>query len=196
MDPGSDPTTSRQLLARAKTGDRDALDALLRLYLPRLRRWARGRLPAGTRGVLETADIVQETVQKAVQHFEHLTFEAEADFQAYLRRVLTNRFNDLYRQQRRHPVRADLPDDSAHAPPALSPSPLESAIGAEALARYEAALNALPEDDRRALVLRIEMCHGYDYIADTMKKGGASQARVMVSRALDKLAREMRHGRR
>jgi RNA polymerase sigma factor (sigma-70 family) len=192
----SDPTTSSDLLARAKAGDREALDALMRLYLPRLRRWARGRLPAGRRGMLETEDIVQDTIRKAILHFERLDLEAEGALRAYLHRALTNQFITLYRDEHRRPIEEGLPDDSAQAPPAKSPSPLESAIGEEALARYEAALNALPEDDRKAIVLRIELCRGYDEIAAVLQKNGASQARVLVSRALDKLAREMRHGRR
>src|SRR5919106_2656264 len=105
MNDGSGPTTSAQLLERAKAGDRAALDALIRLYLPRLRRWARGRLPTGARGVLETEDIVQETAMRAVQQIDRLDLRAEGALQAYLRRVLKNRFIDLYRGEERHPVR-------------------------------------------------------------------------------------------
>jgi RNA polymerase sigma-70 factor, ECF subfamily len=193
MNPGSDPTTtSAQLLERAKAGDRAALDALIRLYLPRLRRWARGRLPAGARGVLETEDIVQETAMKAVQQLDRLDLRAEGALQAYLRQALKNRFIDLYRGEERRPVQEELPSDV----PAAAPSPLETAIGSAALERYEEALASLSEDDHQAIVLRVEMCWGYDEIATAMHKGGASQARVMVSRALDRLARKMRHERR
>jgi RNA polymerase sigma-70 factor, ECF subfamily len=192
MNHGSDLTTSAQLLERAKAGDRAALDALIRLYLPRLRRWARGRLPTGARGVLETDDIVQETAMKAVQQIDRLDLRAEGALQAYLRQALKNRFIDLYRGEERHPVQESLPGDM----PASAPSPLEAAIGAAALERYEEALATLSEDDQQAIVLRVEMCWGYDEIATALHKGGASQARVMVSRALDRLARKMRHERR
>lgn len=192
MNPGSDPATSAQLLERAKAGDREALNALIQMYLPRLRRWARGRLPAGVRGVFETDDIVQETAMKAVQQIDRLDLRAEGALQAYLRQALRNRFTDLYRGEERRPVRGELPSDM----PALAPSPLETAIGSAALERYEEALESLSEDDQQAIVLRVEMCWGYDEIATAMHKGGASQARVMVSRALDRLARKMRHERR
>jgi hypothetical protein len=33
------------LLARAQAGDREALDLLIIRFLPRMRRWAHGRLP-------------------------------------------------------------------------------------------------------------------------------------------------------
>jgi RNA polymerase sigma-70 factor, ECF subfamily len=192
MNRGSDFTTSAQLLERAKAGDRQALDNLIRLYLPRLRRWARGRLPTGARSVLETEDIVQETAMKAVQQIDRLDLRAEGALQAYLRQALKNRFIDLYRSEERRPVQESLPSDM----PAASPSPLEAAIGSAALERYEEALASLSDDDHQAIVLRLEMCWGYDEIATAMHKGGASQARVMVSRALDRLARKMHHDRR
>ena len=58
--------TSFQLLVRARAGDRDALDGLCAIYLPRLHRWARGRMPPGARGALDTGDVVQEVLIKAL----------------------------------------------------------------------------------------------------------------------------------
>jgi RNA polymerase sigma-70 factor (ECF subfamily) len=43
------PETSLSLLERAREGDADALNALIARYLPRLQRWAHGRLPAWAR---------------------------------------------------------------------------------------------------------------------------------------------------
>ena len=45
----TDNETSFQLLLRARTGDPDAVELLCARYLPRLHRWARGRLPRGAR---------------------------------------------------------------------------------------------------------------------------------------------------
>lgn len=46
-----DADSSMALLARAQAGDREALDTLIARYLPRMRRWAHGRLPQGARGL-------------------------------------------------------------------------------------------------------------------------------------------------
>ena len=50
------PETTFSLVVRARGGDRAALDELCLRYLPRLRRWAHGRLPAWTRQAIDTED--------------------------------------------------------------------------------------------------------------------------------------------
>ena len=183
--------TSTDLLQRAQAGDDRALVSLIGLYLPRLRRWAQGRLPARARDALDTEDIVQETVIAAVRNLKHLDITGEGALQAYLRKALTNRFTDLYRRHYASPGREALDTQV----PAVTPSPLEAAIGAEALDRYETALQTLTDRDRHAIMLRIEMCADYAEIARTLNVSGADHARVIVSRALARLAKEMRHAR-
>jgi RNA polymerase sigma-70 factor, ECF subfamily len=56
--------SSIELIEPAKAGDSHALDTLIARYLPRLQRWASGRLPAWARDLAETQDLVQETVYK------------------------------------------------------------------------------------------------------------------------------------
>ncbi|HEU4891705.1 MAG TPA: sigma-70 family RNA polymerase sigma factor [Vicinamibacterales bacterium] len=190
-EPSPALTASALLLQRAQAGDGAALASLVSLYLPRLRRWATGRLPAAARTLLDTEDVVQETVIAAVRQLDHLDLRDEGALQAYLRRALANRFIDAYRQSRHAPAYAAL--DSAL--PAPEPSPLELRIGAEALERYERAVERLAERDRQAIILRIEFCLSYEEIADALKTSGAGHARVVVSRALTRLAREMHHAR-
>jgi len=66
--PGLDSTFA--LVERAKTGDRDAIDRLFTRFMPALRRWASGRLPRWTRDLMDTDDLVQETVVRAVKRIE------------------------------------------------------------------------------------------------------------------------------
>ena len=47
-----------QLLARARAGDRSALDTLFARYLPPLRRWASGRLPRSIDDSLHEAGVI------------------------------------------------------------------------------------------------------------------------------------------
>ena len=54
--------SSVELLARARAGDNQALDNLFSRYLPRLERWAHGRLPPWARDARETQDLVQDTL--------------------------------------------------------------------------------------------------------------------------------------
>jgi RNA polymerase sigma-70 factor (ECF subfamily) len=183
--------SSTELLGRARAGDAAALDSLVALYLPRMRRWARGRMPSGARPRLDTEDIVQDTMLAALRNLSHVEVRGEGALQAYLRRALTNRLTDLYRRQVARPAETMVGSDIADQ----APSPLEAAIGAEALERYERALSRLSATDREAVILRFELRCGYEEIAGALHKATAAHARVIVSRAAARLAREMRHGR-
>jgi RNA polymerase sigma factor (sigma-70 family) len=182
--------SSLMLIERARGGDTAALDELVRRYLPRLKRWATGRLPAGARGLLDTDDIVQETMVKAVRNLERADVGGDGALQAYLRQAINNRLADAYRGARRKPSDTGLTSDL----PAGDPSPLEQSIGAEALRRYEKALSRLRAEDREAIILRIELCYGYDEMSQMLGKPSAASARMSVSRALARLSREMSHG--
>jgi RNA polymerase sigma-70 factor (ECF subfamily) len=175
------------LLDRARSGDERALADLIARYLPRMRQWSRGRLAAAARHLLDTEDIVQETMIKAVRNLSAFDARSEGAFQAYLHSALRNRLADAHRQSRARMT--DTAIDSGV--PAPDPSPYEQVIGVEAGERYEAALSRLRPEDRQAIVLRIELCYSYDEIARMLNKSSAAVARVAVSRALTRLSREM-----
>jgi RNA polymerase sigma-70 factor (ECF subfamily) len=179
--------SSLRLIERARAGDAAALNELVRRYLPRLRVWARGRLPTRARDLIDTEDIVQETMVKAIRNFDRVDVSGDGALQAYLRQAVTNKLADAYRGTQRRPSDTALTSDI----PAAEPSPLEQAIGNEAVARYEQALARLKPSDREAVVLRIELWYDYQEIADMLGKSSAAAARVAVSRALARLSREM-----
>jgi RNA polymerase sigma-70 factor (ECF subfamily) len=58
-----------------------------------------------------------------------------------------------------------------------APSPLEEAIGGEAIERYQAALTKLPESDRDAIVGRLELGLSYDELAELLGKPSPDAAR-------------------
>jgi RNA polymerase sigma-70 factor (ECF subfamily) len=182
-----DGETSFALVARARAGDKAALDLLCARYLPRLQRWAHGRLPVWARGALDTHDLVQDTLANVVRRLHSFKPRHEAAFQAYVRQALMNRIRDEVRRARRHPPGESL--DPATA--ALTPSPLEQAIGREALARYESALQRLKPEERATIIARLEMGFSHAEIAEALGKPSAAAVHMMVSRALVRLAREM-----
>ena len=190
-DPGTrvsaDAESSIALIHRAQAGDEQALADLCARYLPRMRRWAHGRLPRSARGALDTHDIVQETLTHVVQRIDSFEPRHEGAFQGYVRQALLNRIRDEARKaQRRAP---SDPLESAH--PATSPSPLEEAIGTEALERYEAAMQRLRPEDREAIIARIEMGLPYTEVAAVLGKPSIPATHMAVSRALVRLAEEM-----
>jgi RNA polymerase sigma factor (sigma-70 family) len=179
--------TTFDLVERAKTGDSVALNDLFARYLPSLRRWASGRLPRWTRDMMDTDDLVQETVVRAVKRMDRFESRHEGALQAYLRQAIVNRIRDEVRRAKRAPMAEVLDDNAAHA----GSSPLEDAIGAEALERYEDALGRLRPEEREAIVARVEMDGSYQDVARALGKPSADAARMAVSRALVRLAQEM-----
>jgi RNA polymerase sigma factor (sigma-70 family) len=188
----SSATSSFDLVIRANRGDKPALDALLARYLPRLQRWAHGRLPPAARGALQTQDLVQDTIMNVVQRLPSFNPRHEGAFQGYVRTALFNRVRDVARQyQRRGP---SVPIDSEIADKECSP--LELAVGQQTLERYEAALDRLRPDDKALIVARIELGLPYAEIAAMFEKPSVPAAQVALSRALVKLAEEMAYGRK
>ena len=57
---------SMELLVRARSGDANALNDLCARYLPRMQKWAHGRLPAWARGALDTHDLVQDALLQVI----------------------------------------------------------------------------------------------------------------------------------
>jgi RNA polymerase sigma-70 factor (ECF subfamily) len=184
---GADLESTEQLLNRARSGDSNALNEIFARCLPRLKRWASGRLPAYTRDLLDTDDLVQETVAQTLRHLDSFEARREGALQAYLRQAVMNRVRDQVRRVARRPVPQVL--DSAHADEGASP--LEQAIGREAVDRYERALDQLRPDDREAIIARVELGYSYEQLATAIGKPSADAARMAVSRAIMRLAEEM-----
>ena len=175
------------LIEQIRAGDKSALDRLLRRFLPLLTRWASGRLPRGARDLSDTEDLVQETIISALRHIDHIEIRGEGALQAYLRRAVLNRIRDELRRHGRRGL-AETLDENLRA---KEDSPLEIAIGNEALERYEAALSRLSAGDREAVIARIELGQTYAEIASALGKPSTEAARMAVNRALARLARLM-----
>ena len=176
--------SSFELIQRAQRGDDDALNRLLERYHPRLRRWASGRLPAHARELGDTNDLVQEAIIGTFRRLDRFELRGEGALQAYLRQAVMNKIVDEVRRVERRPRRDEL--DTAAPDGRLSP--LELAIGNQAIERYEKALASLTDTERQAVIARIELGHTYEEVAALVGKPTAGAARIAVSRALTKIA--------
>jgi RNA polymerase sigma-70 factor (ECF subfamily) len=166
-----------------RSGDVAAREALVARYLPALQRFAHGRLPARARSVLDTDDLVQDTILRALNRLDAFESEHRGSLLAYLRQILLNRVRDEARRVL-HLLRSEAPSQDLPDP---GPSPIEEAIGHEVLARYERALADLNADCQEAIMLRIEMGCGYEEIAEALGRSSANAARLHTKRALLKL---------
>ncbi len=105
---------------------------------------------------------------------------------------MLNRIREELRRKGRQPEATeldDIEDDSAG-------SPLEQAIGREAVERYERALARLKPEEREAIIARVEMGYTYEELAEALGKPTPDAARKAARRALVRLAEELRRGDR
>jgi len=176
------------LLHRVQAGDARAMDQLMQRNLLALRRWATGRLPAGARDLHDTMDMVQETILAALPKLKDFDHRGEGALLAYLRTSLLNRIKNEYRRAGRRPAMTELATELD----AAERSPLESAILQQDMERYDAAMEALGEDDRAAVMMRLELGYSYAEIAEALPRPSEDAARMTVSRAILKLAKAMK----
>jgi RNA polymerase sigma-70 factor, ECF subfamily len=176
-----------ELVVRARTGDRSALEALLERCLPPLKRWAHGRLPAVARARLDTSDLVQEAALHALSRLDQFEPRHVGAMQAYLRQSVINRIRDELRRIGRQPEPVELPEDHA----ADLTSPLETAIKREAYAHYREALSKLSSKDREMVVARIEVQWSLAEIAHRFGLSTVNAARMAVGRAVRKLTQQL-----
>lgn len=182
------PESTATLLELVRAGDDGARERLIRRYLPGLRRWAHGRLPGRARGMVDTDDLVQVAMLRALRKVESFEPQHTGSFLAYLRRILLNSMTDEIRRADRRPAAEPLGEDLVDG----SPSLIEQTIGREAVAAYEAALAELSGPAQEAVILRIELGFSYPEIAEAIGSPSANAARMTVSRALLALAEVMR----
>jgi len=177
------PSATAILITRARDGDVDAREELFARFLPVLREWAHRRLPVNARDLNETADLVQITLLRALNHLERFESRGEGAFLAYLRAILLNVIRQEIRRSNRRGVQESL-HETLVSPYA---SVVERSIGIEQLERYQRALDSLSEDRQHAVLLRIEFGYSYAQIAEALDKPSADAARMTVVRALEQL---------
>ena len=175
--------SSVELLRQARAGGAEARERLVARYRQALARWAHGRLPRYAREYRDTDDIVQEALIRAMDALEsgdRFQPRHEEAFLAYLRQIVRNHILDEIRRANRQPRREEFHERLAGA----GASPLQEAIDQQFLKRYEECLSQLSEDQRRSVVLRLELGLSYGEIARKLKRPSANAARQVIVRAV------------
>jgi len=188
FDEPPDLTSTTELIDRARGGDRTAQERLFARLYPPLRRWTRGRLPSWARDLADTEDLVQEALVQTFKRMGEFESRGGGALQAYVRQAILNRIRDELRKAGRRPAVA--PFDGSEMDEGVSP--LEQAIGREAMERYETCLARLKPRDREAVIARLEMGFDYDELRDLLGTPTVQAARKAAERALVRLAEEMK----
>ena len=173
----------RSLVLRAQSGEQNAFDALVRKYRRRV-------LKLSLRYIHNRADAedaVQNTFLKAYWALQH--FRGDAAFYSWLHRIAVNSAKTVLSTRTREAsifrshARNDDPMDESEAAPTDLDTPEELALTEEIGEAVSAAIEALCEEQRTAVVLRELQGCSYSEVAYAMScPVGTVRSRVFRAR--------------
>lgn len=146
-----DPLSAR--IAAAQAGDRAALQTLVRMYQPYLKRLAQ-RQSRSTSGGRRPSDLVQDTLERAVRCLRSFQGTTDPELRGWLAIILKNVLIQQHRAASRKRRSADLvplPDLDRIEGPDPAPSPSQSLHGREAWRELLRALHTLPPRQQEAV---------------------------------------------
>jgi RNA polymerase sigma-70 factor (ECF subfamily) len=189
-----------QWLPAARAGSPEALGRALEACRDYLLRIAQHELGPDLQAKGGASDLVQETVLDAVRDFARFQGNTESELLQWLRRLLLNNLADFTRQYRDaakrqigQEVRLDGGDSSAERGGGLTaawPSPSGEAMANEQAEAIRRAVERVPDDYRRVIVLRYQEERSFDEIGDLMGLT-ANAARKLLLRAVERVQREL-----
>ena len=174
------------LVDRAKQGDEDAREELYRRILPKLERFAHGRIPLSMRRMADTQEVVAEAVFRSLRKLDGFVPHHEGAFMQYLGRIVINRIRDLARRKHRENA---IENEQLISGDELSP--VEQAVGTETFTRYREALETLKDDQRTAVMLHVEMGYAPKELAEALGRT-PDAARKVLCRGLENMAGKMK----
>jgi len=187
----------RALLAAARAGDRTARDRLFADCREYLCLAARARVESWLRAKADASDLVQQTLLEAHRGFEQFHGASEAEFLAWLRRILDHNAADLVRRYHaagKRQVGREVPlggggstsSSGGMDPAAPDDSPSALAVKREGDLALAAALTQLAPDYREVIMLRNLQRLPFDEVAERMKRSRPA-AQMLWMRAMQKL---------
>jgi RNA polymerase sigma-70 factor (ECF subfamily) len=197
-NPGGQAGGDDQLLERALGGDRAAIEQMLVRNLPNLEAYLRLHAGAAVRARESVSDLVQSVCVEVLRDLSRFEFRGEPQFRHWLCRqalhkiVNKQEFHAAGKRDYRREVRATRPSGADSTPSVLSCyasicTPSRVAAGREAMQRFEAAFDELPEDYRQAITMQRVVGLDYAEIAAAMGRSEGA-VRNLVYRGLARLS--------
>lgn len=200
-DPVPERMTVEELLAGARGGDDEQRDRLFQACRSYLNVVARTHVRTRLQAKADASDLVQLTLLEAHRDFNHFAGRSEAEWLAWLRKILAHNAADLIRRyartgkreaQREVPLAQPGDDSRAGAPePAgREATPSQQIVCRDRQLRLAAALDGLADDHREVIILRNFERLAFDEIADRMQRSRPA-VQMLWARALKKLQQAM-----
>lgn len=176
----------KHILARAKRGELDAFEELVRRYEKRV--YAVALRSSGSPE--DAADIVQEVFLRAWRSIE--SFRGDSGFSTWLFRITMNMCVDFARHKHTQPQTQSIVDEEENERqvPDTAPTPEEHLENRELGRELAAALEEISEEHRRIVLLRDVSGMSYTEIADVLEisegtvKSRLSRARIALRKVL------------
>jgi RNA polymerase sigma-70 factor (ECF subfamily) len=186
----SDREVDQQLVERAQRGDKLAFELLVSKYERKLQRL----LSRLVRDPTEVEDVTQEAFIKAYRALP--SFRGESAFYTWLYRIGINTAkNHLAAQGRKVPALSDMPGDDPEDDGAAlgrdANTPEDELMSRQVAETVNAAMQALPEELRSAIMLREIEGMSYDEIAEIMNCP-IGTVRSRIFRAREAIATQLR----
>jgi len=193
------------LLTEARQGIRESLGRLLQTYANYIKLVAAAQVGARLKVRVSPSDVVQETFLQAHRTFDQFRGRTEAEFLAWLQRILASQLTHLYekhilaekRDARREvsldEVGAKLERSTARLALVLAdnaPSPSSLAQQHERAVMLADELAELPPDYRQVLLLRNLEGLPFGEVAERMQRSPGA-VRMLWLRAVDKLRQQL-----
>jgi RNA polymerase sigma-70 factor, ECF subfamily len=194
------------LLGQYRDGDRQAVDALYDRYFDRAHAVVRMRLGKAMRAKVESIDIVQDAFLASLRGLDKVSCNNEGDFFHWMCKIIENRIRDQADHMRaaKRDVAREKPmegagpsGDSVFGPlkelARNTLSPASKIVRIEEIKQLEAAIDALPDNQREALLL-------VRYEGMTYEQAGGEleltpdATRMLVARAIVALSKSMGAG--
>lgn len=186
------------LLERARQGDATGREHLFEACRNLLHHLARAQIETILRAKIDASDIVQETMLEAYRDFSNFQGQTEAEWLAWLRRILQRNAADFVRhygvankRNARREVAFRQPGDDSMAggppePAGADPTPSEIAICRDQELRMAEALTRLPADYREVIMLRNLQRRPFDEVASRMSRSRPA-VQMLWMRAIKRL---------
>jgi RNA polymerase sigma-70 factor (ECF subfamily) len=190
-------TTVAGLLARARDGDREALDRLFGACRGYVRVLARARLESWLQSKVDPSDLVQQSMLDAFRGFGQFQGVTSAEWLAWLRRIVEHNAADLVRfyhgadkRQVGREVALGEGSDGGVSPAAGGETPSQELLRKERELLLADALERLGDDHRAVLVLRNLQRLPFDEVARRLGRSRPA-AQMLWMRAMRKLQEVM-----
>lgn len=202
IDPDSQRVTVEELLVAARQGDAQQRDRLFQACRSYLNVVARTHVRTRLQAKADASDLVQLTLLEAHRDFDRFAGRSEAEWLAWLRKILAHNAADIIRrfagtgkrQAEREVPLAQPGDDSGPAavpePAGREATPSQQIICRDRQLRLAAALESLADDHREVILLRNFERLPFDEIASRMQRSRPA-VQMLWSRALKKLQEAM-----